>query len=102
MEENSIQKKYSDKEKELFELYQQVRNNRELKVLNTDELERVFKSLQNNFPSDWLLPLEIYELVYNSNSDVEKNVLNHLKNQSENKKLITNGLKLIQEPITAL
>jgi len=101
-EEKTIKIQYSDKEKELFDLYQQVRDNRESNVLNIDELESVFKSLQNNFPSDWLLPLEIYELVYNSNSDLENNVLEHLKKPSENKKLIHNGLKLIQERITAL
>jgi len=94
-EEKTIKIQYSDKEEELFELYQQVRDIRESTILNYDELEVIFKELQDRFPSDWLLPLEIYELIYNSISDLEKKVLNHLENSSENKKLIDNGLKLI-------
>jgi phenylalanine-4-hydroxylase len=96
-EEKTIKIRYSDDEKELFTLYQKVRDTREKKILNTDVLESVFKELQSRFPQDWLLPLEIYELAYNSNSELEMNVLNHLEKLSKNKKLIHNGLKLIQK-----
>ena len=96
-EEKTIKIQYSDDEKELFSLYQKVRVTREEKILNTDVLESVFKELQSRFPQDWLLPLEIYELAYNSNSELEMNVLNHLEKLSKNKKLIHNGLKLIQK-----
>lgn len=101
-EEKTIKIQYSEKERELFELYQQVRDIRVSTVLSIDVLAVVFKELQDRFTSDWLLPLEIYELIYNLNSDLEKDVLNYLKNQSENKKLINNGLKLIQQSTITL
>lgn len=96
-EEKTIKIKYSEKEKELFKLYQQVRAIRESKKLDVDSLEDIFNKVQTNFSSDWLLPLEIYELIFEKASNFEDKVLTHLLNQSKNKKLVENGLKLIQK-----
>lgn len=96
-EEKTIKIQYSDKEKELFELYQEVRTIRASRELDIDRLELIFNNVETNFSSDWLLPLEIFELVFEKTSNFEDNVLAYLLNQSENKKLIKNGLKLIQQ-----
>ena len=65
----------------------------DFKILNA-----IFLKLKKHFEFDWLLPLEIYELVYSSNTKLEENVLNHLLKLKENKRyihLINNGLKLV-------
>ncbi len=94
-EEKTIKINYSNKEKQLFDLYQQVRDIRESVTIDYVELAVIFKKIITDFSTDWLLPLEIYELVFDTDSDLEKEVLLYLKNQNANKKLIKNGLQLI-------
>jgi phenylalanine-4-hydroxylase len=83
------------------ELYQSVRNVRESDI-NYDSLNVLFRDVKNNYPEDWLLSLEIYELAakYHGKNDVfSKEVLDYLVDFSnlhpENKKLIFDGLNLI-------
>ncbi len=64
----------SEKENQLNSLYAEVRNIRNnYSDSNTKELLQIFETLKNNYPSDWLLPLEIYELTK------DKSVFNYLK-----------------------
>ncbi len=95
-EEKTIKINYTDKEKQLFDLYQQVRDIKESVTIDYVELAVIFKKIKTDFSADWLLPLEIYELIFDTDSDLEKEVLLYLKNQNANKKLIKNGLKLIE------
>ncbi len=89
----TIKVELSKSEKELHILYNQVRKIRE-KQLDENKLQEIFKSLKRKFPTDWLLPLEIYELTK------DKEVLEHLKQLKIHRPKIThlieNGLELIK------
>jgi phenylalanine-4-hydroxylase len=91
--------KYSDKEKELYGLYEKVRNIREQNTVSEEKIITIFNKLQKDFPQDWLLFLELYELAskkdYTIKTDILK-VLNSLKSNKSYTKLIENGLNLHQ------
>ncbi|NOR28513.1 MAG: aromatic amino acid hydroxylase [Lutibacter sp.] len=92
--------KYSAKELKLHKLYKKVAKMRKNIVLDIDKLTSVFVILKGNYSTDWLLPLEIFELVYNSKSKLELELLNYLTQLKELKKytqLIDRGLKLIKK-----
>ncbi len=84
----------------LHELYRKVREARTDSSLR-DELETVWERVVRNFPDDWLLSLDILEIIYRTHgyeqlSSSIRDYLQNLKNkkpQFEN--LITNGLKLL-------
>ena len=81
-------------------LYQEVRKIREKGKLNPIRLEEIFINLKLEFPNDWLLPLEIVELVYDKNSQLKKNVINYLETLSENAEighLINDGIELLEK-----
>ncbi len=96
---------YSKKEKDLHKLYAKIRKIREdHEVISKNEiqdLKKVFDQIKNNFSNDWLLPLEIYELIYKTdNTKFKSLILNYLENNFHKPKvsnLIKNGLQLIQE-----
>ncbi len=88
---------YSKKDKILYKLYAEVRAVRAGEAA-VDCLKRVFDQVQKEYPLDWLLPLEIYELIAKENTVLSMRVANHLDALSlknEFKKLISNGLQLI-------
>jgi phenylalanine-4-hydroxylase len=62
-------------------------------------LEKIFQNLKINHPSDWLLPLEIYELISETDSNFSEEVLKyllHLKTQRPKiAHLIDGGLELL-------
>ena len=84
----------SEKENQLNSLYAEVRNIRNNNSdSNTKDLLQIFETLKNNYPSDWLLPLEIYEL---TKDNTVLNYLNDLKNNRPKiAHLIKAGLSLI-------
>ncbi len=91
--------KYSTKELRLHKLCEMVAEIRKNKVLDIDKLTSIFEILKENYNTDWLLPLEMFELVYNSKSKLELEMLNYLTQLKEVKKyiqLIDSGLKLIK------
>ena len=90
---------YSDKEKELYSLYDEVRTIRESSTVSDKKLLTIFATLQKDFSDDWLLPLEILELTVTNNLDLQSEVLVYLENlqeKSQYKKLIQNGLDLLE------
>jgi len=90
--------KYSDSELNLHKHYQKVRDMRENEILDVELLSKIFEELKDTYPKDWLLPLEIYELIFNSNALLKKVVyeyLTDLKSDSNLEKLISNGMDLI-------
>ena len=90
---------YSDKEKELYSLYDEVRTIRESSTVSDKKLSTIFATLQKDFSDDWLLPLEILELTVTYNLDLQSEVLVYLENlqkKSQYKKLIQNGLDLLE------
>ena len=91
--------KYSTKEIELFHLYDEVRKIRLSSHKNLKKLESITEELIANYPEDWLLPLEIYEIIKkDKNSKTSDKLVPHLTNLSKNKSitnLIENGIQLI-------
>ncbi len=90
------------KEKILFHYYGEIRKMRACKVLNIDILKDTFNFSIENFPEDWLIILEVYELIFDSNSTFETIVKNHLMKMRKNeelKTLIDKGIQLIKEKI---
>ncbi|NNM24356.1 MAG: aromatic amino acid hydroxylase [Flavobacteriaceae bacterium] len=90
----TIRLEASATDKDLFSLYQQVRELRNGESNFRESLQLVFKQLKSNHPNDWLLPLEIYEL---SGDDQVLVYLNELKNRRpEIAHLIDGGLVLLK------
>ena len=98
---NKTQKiNYSDSELKLHSLYQKIRVLRESKTSDLALLETIFIDLKSNHSNDWLLPLEIYELIENQECELKEKVFEYLSNLKSNKdfeKLIFDGLKLISK-----
>jgi len=92
---------YSAEQLELFTLYEEVRKMRRSKRVDSVRLKTIFGKLVLNFPNDWLLVLEIYEILYpEENSDTKQLVKSHLENSYDLepiKHLIADGIKLINE-----
>lgn len=96
----TIRPQLSEKEIELNSLYKEVRAIRNSKEGDTTKLQQIFKILEENHPTDWLLPLEIYELVAQFDSDFSEQVLKHLLNLKQQRQkvahLIEGGLELLE------
>ena len=89
---------YSYKEKKLHELYKLVKFHRVNNTNEFDVLKSVFKKVVKNYPSEWLILLEIYELIYNKDLSLMNEVYDQLSKLQQNKlytKLIIDGLDLI-------
>jgi len=100
-EEKTHKIRHTESAKKLHVLYQRVRDIRDNKKgMNT--LQDIWEALRNDFPDDWLLPLEILELLETSanNKKLSLEIRNYLIHmQEENPELvnvISNGLSLIE------
>lgn len=95
---------YSSKEKALFELYDQVRTMRQSNNIKEENLQFIFGQLIVNYPNDWLLPLEIYELLSSElSTDLRTEVKSYLEQfclDDSIKNLVTDGIRLIDEART--
>jgi phenylalanine-4-hydroxylase len=100
-EEIAIKINYSDEKMHLFTLYEQVRNMRNNGSSDMTKLNDIEKEVSSKYPKQWLLLLEILELVKDlpegSNLvTICMNQLEKLKGDSEEyKNLISDGLRLI-------
>ena len=95
----TIRSQLSEKEKELNTLYKEVREIRNSEKTDSTKLQSVFNSLKENHSNDWLLPLEIYELIAKTDSSFSEELFNHLLNLKKQRPkvahLIKGGLELI-------
>ncbi|AFL81252.1 phenylalanine-4-hydroxylase [Aequorivita sublithincola DSM 14238] len=95
----TIRTKLSATEIALNLLYKEVRSTRNSKELNSKKLQQIFKTVKENHSADWLLPLEIFELVAKTNSNFSEEVLKHLLHLTEKRPkvahLIEGGLSLL-------
>ena len=93
----------SDARADLEKLYQNVRDIREGK--SNASLEPIFLQLKQNHPKDWLLCVEIAEILEQTNDNLLQNVIAHLEQlkteRPEVNKLISNGLELILNKVEA-
>lgn len=90
--------------KELEKLYSEIRNIRENKA-ELNQIESIFSILKEKHSNDWLLSVEIVELLHkNNNSDLLPEVMQHLesvkKQRPEIAHLVDGGLELIFEKQT--
>jgi phenylalanine-4-hydroxylase len=96
---------YDKKALELHDLYQTVRDVRKNSALMST-LPAIWGSVRKNYPSDWLLPLEILELLHLNSTDesLQSQIREYLEGKAVSepglKKLISNGLTLIQKSFT--
>jgi len=95
----TIKAKHSEQRDDLESLYAKVRDIRNNKDSKT-ELRNIFEKLQNNHSNDWLLAIEIVELLKNSNEkQLLQEVLVYLDKMKEKRPevahLISGGLDLI-------
>lgn len=91
---------YSEEEIKLHKLYSKVAKIRKSGTIDFKKLTSIFEILTANFTSEWLLLIEMYELVYQSNTELEIAILNHLDQLKKNKRheqLIVNGINLISK-----
>ena len=85
-------------QKKLYTLYENLRFMRENSRLEEPSLLNILNELKENHHKDWLLCLEMYELVYGKGLKIEKDIqehLNKLKSISAINKLISDGIQLI-------
>jgi len=90
---------YTDKEKQLYQFYAQVKELREHKTATNKNITTIFNELKTKFQSDWLLCLELYELALQNNLSIKNEILarlNELKCNKSYTKLIENGLILAE------
>ncbi|MET3113971.1 phenylalanine-4-hydroxylase [Pedobacter sp. CG_S7] len=98
---------YSNAMEELHEIYAKVRAIREQESME-EELPALFEFLKKDHPTDWLSALEILEITYHRKlfPDLEMQLRAYLLYKSEHvpelKKLITDGLYVIENPVNQL
>ena len=93
---------YTDAQKSLCKLYQQVRELRENDTVSEHELEEINEQLLKSYSDDWLLLLELYELSVNKNYKIKSKLKEQLLSLKCNKSyttLIENGLVLCEQKI---
>jgi phenylalanine-4-hydroxylase len=83
--------------------YEQVRQYRE-GINTTISRNKVFREIRENFPNDWLLSVELYELAQNNNdADFAEEIAAHLETVKRNNPrtghLIDDGLKLAKSAL---
>lgn len=101
--ESKTIKPKTDKSKiKLEELYLKTRNFRESKTLELLDLALILSCLKNEYPKDWLLPLELLELATKHQiEDAKPHLMDYLNEQKINQPkiahLINDGLEIINK-----
>ncbi len=88
---------YSEKEIELHKMYAEIAEMRSKKI-ETKRLHLILEILKEKYPNEWLLPLEMYELVHNLKTDLSGEIYKYLMQLQHNEEyanLLDSGLKLI-------
>ena len=96
-------KQKNNNTKMLETLYLQVREYREGENI-TISRHKVFEQLQEFYPEDWLLSVELYELAKNNgDDDFSEEILNHLESVKRNRPtvghLIDDGISLVNDAL---
>jgi phenylalanine-4-hydroxylase len=100
-EEKTHKIHHSENSKKLHALYQKVRDIRDNKK-GFDKLPEIWEKLQNEYPNDWLLPLEILELIETTgldkkmNEDIRYYLIEMQEDKPELVNLISNGLSMVE------
>ncbi|MBD0833625.1 aromatic amino acid hydroxylase [Aestuariibaculum sediminum] len=99
----TIHIKKTNTQLKLEALYQQIRDYREGRN-KTISRTKVLDELIENFPTDWLLSIELYELAFKGNENsLCSRILDHLETVKQNRpqvgKLIDDGLNIIRDQV---
>jgi len=89
--------KYTEKQISLYHLYRQLRTLREAAKVTEKVVEIMYAKLVANYPTDWLLMLELYEVSVKNNFSIQKILLKELDKLKCNKSyttLIEKGIAL--------
>ena len=91
----------SPEQTQLEKFYEEVRHFREGKN-RTISRHKVFDVIKENYPEDWLLSVELYELAKTSgDTDFAKDIADHLESVKQNRPklghLIDDGLELVDK-----
>jgi len=86
---------------ELESLYQNIRDIRKERIVTPEALEKIFNTLQTNHPNDWLLSIEIFELLHKDSLDASLKVavFDHLEDVKTRRPKIAH---LIEDGISIL
>lgn len=91
---------YSSKEEKLFSYYESVAKIRRSGNIDIEVLTEIFRELTTVFPHDWLLVLEIFELIHtNKTAPLTNEVELYLEKLAEKeplKHLILDGIQLLR------
>ncbi len=87
---------YSKEQIAIHKLYQEVRNMRENNQTNIEKLNSIFNNIKQN-DDEWLLALEMYELIYDMDNSLKTDIANYLEKWETGTygHLIKDGLSLI-------
>jgi phenylalanine-4-hydroxylase len=106
-EKHTVKVVYDEPTAKLHQLYRSVRLIRESNY-GHDQLPSLFDNLKKTFRQDWLCALEILEILHytGSHPELEKEIRIYLEmkisDEPKHKKLITDGLHVIANPVTQL
>lgn len=94
--EKMHERKVSDELKKLHALYGEVRQMRIENEINQNRLLTIFNEVKTSFPKEWLIHLEIYELIENSeNKKLIYEYLMSLESSMDNFHLVGEGIDLL-------
>ena len=87
------------KELKLHELYREIKYLRELGTIEIKKITSIYNEIMLSYPLEWLILLEIYELIVDSKFELKDKLredLFELRKIDKYTDLIDNGLKLIK------
>lgn len=96
----------SPQKQRLFEMYSSLREMRQNNALLTEEkLNQMFETLQSDYPDEWLLPIELFELAHNNHFELRFTVKKYLEEmtmkQTKVAHLIRDGIDIAEQPTSA-
>lgn len=96
----TIRVQLSEEETNLNKRYKEIRDIRNSEEIDSTKLQDIFKTVKENHSTDWLLPLEIYELAIKKDLNFSEEVLKHLLHLKQERSnvahLIEGGLALLE------
>lgn len=91
------------KEQKRRELYTEVKGMRENNWVKEEKLSEIFQILKSDYPTEWLLPVEIYELAFLNKFVLQHEIKEYLQQlilqQKEVAHLIEDGIWLSENPV---
>ncbi len=92
------------KEQKLKDLYQQIRHIRQNDLANETTLSEIFDQIRKEYPTEWLLPVEMYELAFlnkfSLQTEIKEYVLGLTSQLKEVSHLIQDGIFLAENPVS--